>query len=533
VALFRDETMSLVSDPGLDNNALEALYEIAGAVTDTGKQSEALRVILEILERRLKMSRGSVVILNDNDELLVEASGGRGARSGPVYRRGEGIIGKVVETGNMEIIPRISQEPRFQNRIHRRDESAFSEMSFICAPIKISGEVAGAVSADLKFPGMEALRKAGQILTIVAGIIANDVSARLRARREREILEDENRRLKDELREHFSVGNIIGKSHGMREVLKKIAQVSQSDATVLIRGETGTGKEMAAAAVHYSSNRKNGPFIKVNCSALSEALLESELFGHEKGSFTGAVQRRAGRLEEAAGGTLFLDEIGDFSPRVQVKLLRVIQEREFERVGGNRPLKMDVRLITATHKNLEDAVRDGAFRLDLYYRINVFPIFLPPLRERRDDILLLANHFVEKHSKRCGRTINRISTPAINMLMAYHWPGNVRELENCVEHAVLVSNGDVIYGHDLPPTLQMPRQSPGGAGQTLRNAIETLERDMITDALKRGGGRVTAAAAELGIGSRMLRYKLAGLGIEYEKLFGRGKKSGRPPADNQ
>ena len=240
----------------------------------------------------------------------------------------------------------------------------------------------------------------------------------------------------------------------MRDVYSQIHQVATGDITVLIRGESGTGKELVAHAIHYSSPRSKGPFIKVNCAALNENLLESELFGHEKGAFTGAIQSRKGRMEESDGGTLFLDEIGDFSPMTQVKLLRVLQERQFERVGSNRTIKTNTRIIAATNRDLEKAVLEKVFRQDLYYRINVFPIFLPPLRDRKDDILLLADFFVEHYSKKMTKDVRRISTPAINMMVAYHWPGNVRELENCIERAVLLSNDGVIHGHHLPPTLQ-------------------------------------------------------------------------------
>jgi Nif-specific regulatory protein len=259
--------------------------------------------------------------------------------------------------------------------------------------------------------------------------------------------------------------------------------------------------------------------VKVNCAALSEGLLESELFGHEKGAFTGALFAREGRIEEAQGGTLFLDEIGDFSTATQVKLLRVLQEREFERVGSNKTVKADVRIIAATNQDLEARVATGQFRQDLYYRINVFPIFLPPLRERKDDILLLADHFVARYAKKMGKDVRRISTPAINMMFAYHWPGNVRELENCVEYAVLLSNDGVIHGHNLPPTLQLPEPSEASDAGLLRTRVRILERDMLTDALKSSAGSVAGAARQLGITPRMVRYKLKNLGIEDPRLL--------------
>ena len=258
----------------------------------------------------------------------------------------------------------------------------------------------------------------------------------------------------------------------------------------------------------------------MNCAALSENLLESELFGHEKGAFTGALDRRTGRIEEAEQGTLFLDEIGDFSPAVQVKLLRFLQERQYERVGSNRTTRADVRVIAATNKDLEEAVKQGTFRQDLYYRINVFPIFLPPLRDRRSDILLLADHFVARYAAKLGKEVRRISTPAINMMLAYHWPGNVRELENCIEYAMLLSNDGAIHGHHLPPTLQMPEASETAPVGSLTARVQILERDLIMDALKSAGGNLSAAARLLGITPRMIRYKIKKLDLDYQRFFG-------------
>jgi Nif-specific regulatory protein len=284
---------------------------------------------------------------------------------------------------------------------------------------------------------------------------------------------------------------------------------------VLIRGESGTGKELAAHAIHYSSTRAQGPFVKVNCAALNENLLESELFGHERGAFTGAIQARKGRLEEANNGTIFLDEVGDFSPATQVKLLRVLQEREFERVGSNRTLKTNARIIAATSRNLEKCVDDGIFRQDLYYRINVFPIFLPPLHQRKEDILLLADYFVERYSQRMGKDVRRISTPAINMMMSYHWPGNVRELENCIERAVLLSSDGVIHGYHMPPTLQTSDASGTSGTGSLQARTNLFERELIIDALKRSNGNLAASARDLKTTARIIRYKVKELGIDY------------------
>ena len=358
--------------------------------------------------------------------------------------------------------------------------------------------------------------------------MAFDVKSRRMAQLQREMLESENLRLRSQLEQTFRPENIIGNSKAMRATYLRIHQVAPADTTILVRGESGTGKELVASAIHYSSPRSKKPFVKVNCAALSEGLLESELFGHEKGAFTGALARRIGRLEEAEGGTFFLDEIGDFSAITQVKLLRVIQEREYQRVGSNRTQRADVRVIAATNRNLEEAVDRGEFRQDLYYRINVVPIFLPPLRERKNDILLLADHFVAKYNARLGRQVQRISTSAINMMYAYHWPGNVRELENCIEHAVLMSTDGVVQGHNLPPTLQTPEATHTAPSGSLTAHVALLERDLICDALKCTGGNIAAAARQLRITPRMARYKIKRLGVDYRQFQ---TNPGSPEAD--
>jgi Nif-specific regulatory protein len=300
----------------------------------------------------------------------------------------------------------------------------------------------------------------------------------------------------------------------MQAVYEQLRQVAPSNTTTLIRGESGTGKEMIAHAIHYGSPRAEKAFVKVSCAALPESLVESELFGYEKGAFTDARQQKKGRFERAHGGTLFLDEIGELPPSTQIKLLRVLQEREFERLGGTHPVKVDVRLIAATNKDLELAVQAGTFREDLYYRLNVFSIFLPPLRERRADILLLADHFVEKYALAHGKDVRRIATTAIDMLTAYHWPGNVRELENCVERAVLVCDGGVIHAHHLPPTLQTAEVSGTLPKHSLVKAVESLERDLIQDALKSARGNKAKAARLLDTTERILAYKARKYGID-------------------
>lgn len=501
---------------------LDVLASVSGLLAAQSGQQEMLTDVLHELEQKLGMRHSTVMLLSaDGSELFVEAtrSAHPQAPHAVRYRRGEGVTGSVVETGAPAIVPRISEEPRFTNRIHRREQGGGQEASFICVPIVLGSEVVGTLSADLPPRATEVLQEEARVLQIVASLIAFDVKSRRLAQLERANLEVENLRLRSELGEQFRPENIIGNSRAMRDVYQRIHQVAATDTTVLVRGESGTGKELAASAIHYSSSRSGKPFVKVNCAALSEGLLESELFGHEKGAFTGATRPRTGRIGEAEGGTLFLDEIGDFSPTIQVKLLRALQEREFERVGSNKTQKVDVRIIAATNRDLEAAVEKGTFRQDLYYRINVVPIFLPPLRDRKPDILLLADHFVEKYSRKMGKTVRRISTPAINMMFAYHWPGNVRELENCIEHSVLLSTDGVIHGHNLPPTLQMPETPGTSPVGSLTARVALLEKDMIVDALKSTKGNIAAAARQLDITSRMVRYKVKKLGIDYQHFF--------------
>jgi Nif-specific regulatory protein len=304
----------------------------------------------------------------------------------------------------------------------------------------------------------------------------------------------------------------------MRQVYEQVTQVARTNTTVLLRGESGTGKEMIAHALHYNSLRAAKPFVKVSCAALPDTLIESELFGYEKGAFTGAQTRKKGRFELADGGTLFLDEIGDLDLSTQVKLLRVIQEREFERLGGTETIKVNVRLIVATHKDLEDAISKGLFREDLYYRLNVFTIFMPALRERKPDILLLAEHFVDKFEREHGKNIKRISTPAIDMLTSYHWPGNVRELENVIERAVLVCESNVIHGHHLPPSLQTAEGSDTVTRLSLESAMEAYERDLIQDALKTARGNRAKAAKLLDSTERIIGYKVKKYGINCSRF---------------
>jgi two-component system NtrC family response regulator len=334
---------------------------------------------------------------------------------------------------------------------------------------------------------------------------------------ERSSLIRENKELKAQLQERYASAHIVYGSPKMQEVMGMVARVAPSQATVLIRGESGTGKELIANAIHYASPRSEKPWVKVSCAAIPETLLESELFGHEKGAFTGATQRRIGRFEEANGGSTFLDEIGDLSPNTQVKLLRILQDKEFQRLGSNLSLKTDVRVITATHRNLEEAIKKGLFREDLYYRLNVISITLPPLRERREDIPLLIDHFLKKYSKENQKSISDISKEARALLLRYPYPGNVRELENLIERAVVLCRGEVITTQDLPFHLKEEKseklwESPKKE-KSLPESLEEIERDSILKALHQHQGVQTKAAESLGISERVLRYKMKKYGV--------------------
>jgi Nif-specific regulatory protein len=500
---------------------LETLYRISHILSVVKNQKQSLAEILDVLDSELGLNRGTVTLLGpDGSEIRIEVAHNLSQENSRKirYRMGEGVTGKVMQLGKAIIVPKVSQEPLFLNRFERWNVNK-EEISFICVPISIGQEVIGAISVDRVFVETALLDEDMRVLSIIASMVANDVRIRREIALRKQKLEDENLRLRHELEDRFRPENIIGNSNAMRDVYRQIHQVAASDTTVLIRGESGTGKELVAHAIHYLSPRADKPFVRVNCAALNENLLESELFGHEKGAFTGAIQSRKGRIEEAECGTLFLDEIGDFSPVTQVKLLRVLQERQFERVGSNRTLKNNARIIVATNRDLEKAMDAGTFRQDFYYRVNVFPIFLPHLRDRKDDILLLADYFVEQYSSKMDKDVRRISTPAINMMVAYHWPGNVRELENCIERAVLLSADGVIHGHHLPPTLQTSDASDTIGIGSLQEKVNLFERDIIVDALKRCNGNLAATARDLKTTARILGYKVKELEIDYKRYY--------------
>ena len=509
---------------GLVGDSLEfrVISGISRVLVGQRELAGLLEHILQTLEQNLGFSQGALCLLQ-GDELIIEASYGLSdeEKARGTYHLGEGITGEVGRSGKPAIIRDTAHSPGFLNRTGAL-HGDMSE-SFLCVPVLHSGEIIGTLS--LSFPVLReaVLEKLLRLLEVVANILADAVASVRAQVNERQQLERENDRMRYELGENQGFENIIGHSSAMRSVYLEMAKVARSTANVLLLGESGTGKELLAQAIHYASDRRSGPFVAVNCAALPEGLIESELFGHEKGAFTGAIKQRIGRFEEASEGTLFLDEIGDIPVQTQVKLLRVLQEKIFERVGSQQPLRTNARIIAATSRNLEKMKDEGSFREDLYYRLAVLPIAVPPLRSRKVDIISLADFFLTKYNKRYNKHVLRLSTPAIDMLMSYHWPGNVRELENMIERAVIMSNSGVINAVDLPPSLQTAQATgtenilpdhrdaqPGAALELLTAAFET---ELITAALKRTRGNVSAAARELSTTIRKLNYRIRQLHI--------------------
>jgi Nif-specific regulatory protein len=483
---------------------------------------DCLEKTMCLLSDMKQMENGTVTIVNPlTGKLEIEVAYGitaEGRKRGK-YKIGEGITGRVVATGEPIIVPHIANEPLFLNRTRSRGDIKDQNRSFLCVPIKDSNQVIGALSIDRVYETgiSEQANTDLQFLTVLSSLIAQTSMRIQNVNREKDELQNENLKLKRELSQKNKINDIIGNSSKMQDVYEMVHRVVDSNATVLLRGESGTGKTLVAKALHYNGKRSNKPFVVVNCSALPETLLESELFGHEKGAFTGANERKIGRFEQAEGGTLFLDEIGEISNSVQVKLLHVVQERNFQRLGSTHSINCDVRLVAATNRDLEKAVREGLFREDLYYRLNVFPVYMPPLRERRTDILLLSEFFLDKFSRENKKKIRRISTSAIDMLIQYHWPGNVRELQNCIERAVLICDGDSVKGIHLPPTLQIAEPRIGDNPLSLTAAVENFEKELIVDGLKKNNGNQTKTSKYLDTSLRIINYKIHQYNIDPRK----------------
>jgi Nif-specific regulatory protein len=521
-----------------DRAELELLFDLSRTLDKHVELRNALGPVLGIVKVRFGLKNGMVTLLNRATGLLkIEEAEGLSAeeKERGLYRLGEGLVGRVFESGNAIVSKDLSKEEHFLNRAKNRGREDMVGMSYICVPIRSGGAVIGTLSAERRFSasgGEKQMAEDKNFLEKVACLVADSAKLRERIMEEQfrvrtggeynllsEAENPQNGRKGCEYLGRIAEGSrIVGTSSALQNVYELIKQVAPSDATVLISGESGTGKELIAAEIFRLSKRSGGPFLKLNCAALPESIIESELFGHEKGAFTGAVQQRKGRFETADHGTIFLDEIGELSLQMQVKLLRVLQERELERVGGTNTIKVDVRLIAASNRDLEKEMKEGRFREDLFYRLNVFPIHLPSLRERKGDIMLLADYFTEKYAEKNSKLIKRISSPAIDLLTSYSWPGNVRELENCIERAVILSSDMVIHSYNLPPSLQTAVSTNTRPNTTLESALSRVEKEMILEALKITDGNMSAAARSLGITERQMGLRIHHYSINWRTL---------------
>jgi len=507
---------------------LPLLAQLGALISGSADLKKTLGVLLQIMERHMSVVRGMVTLYHRRTgKIFVHESLGLSEEeiSRGVYHLGEGITGKVVELGRLIVVRNIRSEPAFLNRTMARDID--EDLSFVCVPILRGRKVLGTISVERRYDTPERLEQDVELLSIVAGMVAQEVELFLIEHEEQSRLEEENRRLREELQERYHPSNIIGDSPAMRTVYHLVEKVSKTKATVLILGESGVGKELVASAIHYASAASTGPFVRFNCAALPEALAESELFGHEKGAFTGATEVRKGRFEDANGGTIFLDEVGELSLALQAKLLRILQERTFERVGGNRTIKVELRILAATNRNLEALVAAGKFREDLFYRLNVFPITIPPLRDRGADVLTLADVFLARSAREAGKTIQGISTPALNLLMAHPWPGNVRELENCIERAVILTDEEFVHAHHLPPSLhaseaglpESPEPAPVSGlspGTTLEAHLASIEKGFLVRTLEETRGNMAESARRLGLTKRMMLLRVEKFGLDYQ-----------------
>jgi Nif-specific regulatory protein len=509
---------------------IQALSEICQLIGEAAHLDTALARVFQVLHDILRMDRATLVLLDPHRQRLeIKASYGltiEEERRG-IYGLSEGICGQIFQSGSPCVVPDINSEPLFLNRTGARTTISKDQLSFIGVPVLIAQKPVGVLTVDRLFGPEISFKEDVSFLSVLATLISQFLALHQAIDRKEKRLVEENRSLKAELHGRFNRHYIIGQSRPMQEVFATIEKVAPSRATALLLGESGTGKELVARAIHEASPRRDKNFIKINCAALPENLLESELFGHEKGAFTGATASRAGRFELADGGTLFLDEIGELPLSLQAKLLRVLQEHQFERLGGTRTLEVDVRIIAATNVNLEDAVTGGTFRNDLYYRLNVLPFQLPPLRERKSDIPILLNHFLRASNERNGKEVE-LSQEVLDFLMHYNWPGNVRELQNLIERLVILTDKSILYKSDLPKemgvtwhqettpasSVKTPESLQGhNANATLSNhpalhSLEELERAEIKAALLRNGWVQARAARDLGLTQRQIGYRI-------------------------
>jgi Nif-specific regulatory protein len=520
----------------------EVLARVGQLLARALDASQGLREVLRTLEIKGHLSRGMIAVVDpESGDLGVYAVHGLDHDDFATirYRIGEGLLGRILESGRPCAVTRLGEDPRFLNRLglYERD------LPFIAVPIHLGGTLQGVLAVQPDAPDDGLLDERVRFVELLANLIGHSLRLSLEAAQELRSLDQERDPQRRVVRHRPGFGNLVGHSPAMLRIFDQIRMVAKWPTTVLIRGETGTGKELIANAIHYNSPRARGPYVRLNCASLPENLLESELFGHEKGAFTGAVNSRKGRFEMADGGTLFLDEIGDISPAFQAKLLRVLQEGELERVGGGRTLKLDVRLIAATHRDLEAAVDSGDFREDLYYRLNVMPIVLPPLRERLEDLPKIANHLLDRLGGLQRRPL-RLTAGAQRRLAQHHWPGNVRELENCLERAAVMSESGEIDTELIRidktrerssrrPTGTAPAPPPGHPGDTValpgaravagasgdsEPLAEPSERERVIAALERAGWVQARAARLLGMTPRQIAYRVQILNIEMKQI---------------
>jgi Nif-specific regulatory protein len=489
---------------------LSLLHHVSNVVARSSDLEEALIQVMEKMADKIGIVQAFLTVLNRNSsKIYIEVAYGltQEQKDRGEYKIGEGIIGEVVKTGEAVIIPHISDEPRYLNKTQSTTKYR-DEDSFICVPIKAKNEIIGTLSVKFKYQSARSLQNELQFMNIMATMFARLVRSRQDKIEELEKLHHRKLREQGLYSYNDRIPSLVGESGKMQEVYDLISKVAMTNATILIRGESGVGKELVAKAIHDQSPRCKMQMISINCSAIPEMLIESELFGYERGAFTGADKLHKGRFELAEKSTIFLDEIGDLSANMQVKLLRVLQEKEFQRLGGTETIQADVRIITATNRDLEDLMLKNEFREDLYYRLNVFPLFIPPLRERRADIPLLVNHFIEKYNNIHGLEIKRISSTAIDLLMTYHWPGNIRELENCIERASILSTDKVIRSHNLPPTLQSAASTHSRVDGGLEAILENVEKQILIDALNMSKGNISKAAEQLKLTERMMGLRI-------------------------
>jgi len=504
---------------------LATLRQILSEMGPSRPFQPALKGLLRTLHKNHGFLRPTLVIFDpESNTLKLSLSYGHLKNAQTFYEPGKGVTGQVFSSGQPVLVPRMKDHPAFLNKAFGRSEEELANLAFICVPViapikdtKEGQEVLGTLSVDAPSAEYSTLEIQCQFLSVVAGLIANAAA----------YLQEEMARQKHLLAQGlignpqdsgFQPSNIVGASKSMRLVLTQVQQVAPSRATVLLRGESGTGKELLAEALHSRSPRHEMPLVKLNCAALPSELVESELFGYQKGAFTGAVQAKKGLFEMANRGSLFLDEIGELSLNAQAKVLRAIQEQEIQRLGSEQPIGVDVRLICATHQPLDELVEQGRFREDLYYRINVFPIFIPSLSERREDILPIAEHFLAHFSKEYSKTIKRISSPANDLLTTYHWPGNVRELKNCMERAVLICDEEVIRTYHLPPSLQTAESSATDTNLSFCDAVARFEQELLVDSLKKAKGNMLQSARDLRVSYRIVNYKVKKYGIDPKKF---------------